>query len=114
MKKITLIGSFSVALIAGMFALMSFSSSPNTEGIVYVRTFECFNTLYPSNILITDGSTIIKTVELEPMRAKAQSGNILKISTELNELKKQGYTLTSSNGGANDGVLLTNYIFEKK
>lgn len=50
------------------------------------------------------------------MRSKNGNENLIKIATELNEVKNKGYTLVSSNGGGgnSDGFVIMNFIFEKK
>lgn len=97
-------------------ALMSFKSVSNENVFIVVRTLEAVNLIIQSKITVSDGTTILKTIPLNPMRSKNENENIIKIVIGLNELKNKGYTLVSSNGGGgnSDGFVIMNYIFEKK
>ncbi|HSY60730.1 MAG TPA: hypothetical protein VK796_02590 [Cytophaga sp.] len=115
MKKIILLGSIATILIGSMIALMSFkTSASDTNGYLYVRVVECYDPVYVSSITIVDGTSPVKTVDLNTLRFKNQELNVSKILAALNEIKIKGYVLVSSSGGANEVGLLTNYVFEKK
>jgi hypothetical protein len=97
-----------------IFILISFKSYSKDGDIILVRTFESISPLFSSRITISDGTTIIKSVDLEVMRPRNQEANVLKIATALKELKDQGYVLVSSNSGGNEAFTISNYIFEKR
>jgi hypothetical protein len=115
MKKVTLISLFLAGTIIVLFGIMSFKSAPNEHSYLIVRTIE---TQYAgfSKILISDGSTIIKTIELERMFLKSAkvTENFLTISMALEEVRSQGYVLITSNSSGGYEYMVANYIFEKK
>jgi hypothetical protein len=84
------------------------------NGYVIVRVFESLNSTYKSSITVTDGESIIKSIDLNTMRPKNVSDNVLVISKTLNELKDQGYLIAASSSGGNQAFTQTDYIFEKK
>ena len=116
MKKIFLISLTALVLIGSISTLMSFKSSTKEESIIVVRVFERhLNTaIVEPKIIISDGTKIIKIVDLEQSKSKTIENNTLKIAAELKEIKSQGYILISSNSGGGDAFPVTNYIFEKK
>ena len=113
MKKTILISSIAIAVISSSIFLMSFKSSPQEGSLLFVRIFESTNSSYRSSITISDGVTIIKSIDLEVMKPRKEEANTLKIAQALNNIKDQGYTLVSSNGGGSL-FTVTNYVFEKK
>ena len=117
MKKIFVISLTTLVLIGVVSALMSFKSSSKEESIIVVTVFGKIisTSIGPEpKIIISDGTKIIKTVELEISKSKTIENNILKIVTELKEIKSQGYVLVSSNSGGGDAVQITNFVFEKR
>ena len=128
MKKIIISSLLFVCLsTAGIVFLSSFKTSSEESGILTMKVFEASTLMgyaRPS-IIISDGTSIIKTIELEDTRLKTAEGNLLKIAGAINELKSQGYTIVTSNcsalnpiSGGTAGTLnilsITTYIFEKK
>ena len=86
------------------------------EEMLIVRTFEVIGgAFYSSKLSVSDGSGEIWTIDLKNTRLKTTDENLTTIVKVLNLLKKQGYRLVQTNsGGIADGLLLSNYIFEKK
>jgi|GEM_PF-6969661 hypothetical protein len=94
----------------------SFKNSSHNNNLLVVQIFEVHTSTSPTSnpsIIISDGTKIIKTVELESTKGKGVESNLLKIATEFNELKNNGYSITASNSvGTN--FYQTTYVFEKK
>jgi hypothetical protein len=111
MKKNQLLIALSVITI---MALSSFNSAESGDKYLYVRVFESVNTLYSSSVTVTDGETIIKTNRLKSMRPKNIEENILVIAKSLNNIKSQGYKITSSSSSGNNAFNQTDYVFEKE
>lgn len=102
-------------LLCGCLLLTSFQNlGDDGNGYVIVRVFESLNSTYKSSITVTDGESIIKSIDLNTMRPKNVSDNVLVISKTLNELKDQGYLIVASSSGGNQAFTQTDYIFEKK
>ncbi|MEI6436054.1 MAG: hypothetical protein WCP32_14505 [Bacteroidota bacterium] len=114
MKKVLIVSLIIVGLTGGVFTMTSFKSAPNEHSYIIVRTVE---TQYKGfgKILVSDGVTIIKTIELEKMFLKSAkvTENFLRIANALEEVRSQGYTLISSNSAGGYEYLVTNYIFQK-
>lgn len=83
--------------------------------LVIVRIIEQTGTLLKDGIFVSDGEGGIFELELPALRAKNQTETLNKTVQVLNELRKQGYKLISSNsGGASSAALLvTSYIFQR-
>lgn len=114
MKRVIIISTITTLFISSFIFLMSFKSATNEENYIIVRVFENQDPMSTSNIIVSDGIKIIKSIELNALKPKNQQENLIKIATTLSEIKKQGYTLISSNNGGVSLILVTNYIFEKK
>lgn len=111
-------------LLSALFFLsfhVAFCQSPNeiklkkfNEEILIVRSYE--GLLTRSKMSISDGITEIESIKLKNIKPKNMDENLSIIVTVLNLIKKQGYELTHTNsgGGSQNGVFITNYIFEKK
>lgn len=115
MKKLLLTCLLVVGIVGGFFITMSFKAAPAEHNYLIVRTVETQYSGF-SKILISDGTTIIKTIELERMFVKSAkvTENFLRIANALEEIRGQGYVLVSSNSGGGYEYLVANYIFEKK
>ncbi len=85
------------------------------EEMLIVRTFEVVGgAFYSSKLSISDGSGEIWSTDLKNTRPKTTDDNLTTIVKVLTLVKKQGYRLVHTNSGSVvDGVLLSNYIFEK-
>lgn len=115
MKKSILIGLVSIILLGSIVSLMSFKSSPPVDdAYIVVKTHESHNKMLKAYVLVTNGTEIIKTIDLETARPKQANDNLLIITSVLNDIKSQGYTLISSNSSCSEWMAMTNYIFEKK
>lgn len=114
MKKIL---KKSIAVFALFFCIITLSYSQSATSIendyIVVRVFEGASFSSPSIIMITDGETIIKTVQLSVIISKNLDSNLLKIATVLNEVKNDGYHLVTSSSSGNATYFITDYIFEK-
>jgi hypothetical protein len=114
MKKLIVASLIALTVFVTGVLLMSFKPGVNEESLVLVRTFESVNSMYASKIIISDGTQILKQIELEVMRPKTQENNVLKIASALKELKNSGYTLITSSSGGSDAFTITDYVFEKR
>lgn len=106
--------SVAIVTISTFLFITSFESTKNENDFIFIRVFESLNSMNASKIIVTEGNSVIKSVELSTMRPKSVEDNALKIATTLNELKKQGYSLVTSHGGGNEVFIVTDYVFEKR
>lgn len=115
MKKFAFLLFIGIGLFTVYVAITSFKPSQSTNNYLIVRTVE---TQYSGfhKILISDGNSIIKTVELERMFVKSAkvTENFSLIAQALEEVRSQGYVLVSSNSAGGYEYMVTNYIFEKR
>lgn len=115
MKKIKLTSLILAGSIIVLLAILSFKPAANENSYLIVRTIE---TQYAgfSKILISDGSSIIKTIELQRMFVKSAkvTENFLTIAKALEEVRTQGYILITSNSSGGYDYMVANYVFEKK
>lgn len=100
-----------VSVIA-LFILVSFKSGQDGKSIIVIRTLESENNMFASKVVVSDGKTTLKILELEAMRPKTIEANITTIASVLNEYSQQGYRLVSSNSGAG-AFNVTNYVMER-
>lgn len=107
--------NFVLTIIAAisLVALFSFKSQTSDDKFIMIRTYEPFNKLVSSVLIVTDGEKTLKKVDLEPTRDKNLESNPMKIVAVLNEYKSQGYRLVSHSGSVDDVGGMT-YIMEKK
>ena len=127
MKRLIVSSLLFVSLLAGSIVfLSSFNTASEESSMLTMRVYEA-STLVgyaKPSIIISDGTSIVKTIELEDTRLKTTEGNLLKIAGAITELKSQGYAIVTSNcsglnptnGGPGTASLLsiTTYVFEKK
>lgn len=115
MKNIIFRSFVVIGILAILIAIISFRSAPTPHNYLYVRIVESENAGM-SQLLVSDGSTIIKTVWLEKKWWKPVqvSNNFNKIVSALDEIRNQGYKLISSNGGGGYEYDATTYIYEKE
>lgn len=86
-------------------------SIPESEQIM-VRTYESDNIAYPSVIIISYGDGKPETIKLENPRAKNYGYNAVTINQVLNNIRKEGYQLLTSNAGGGEGSsYISTYIF---
>lgn len=105
-----------ISVVAVILALSAFRPSVQSDKYLYVRVFESVQpgSLYSSSVTVSDGETIIKTVELKAMKPRNIEENILAIAKSLNDIRSQGYKITSSSSGGNQLFNQTDYVFEKE
>ena len=100
-------------LLSSSLLLTSFNSLPDDDEYIFVRVFESTGLLYTSKITVTDGRTILDSIDLMPMRPKNGDNNVLRITALLNKIKKKGYTLITSHSAGSENFTTTDYVFEK-
>jgi hypothetical protein len=103
--------------IFSLFAFAQVSDKSATDGYVTVKVIETYEVPIKPEVIVSDSKSIIKIVPLEKLSAKdaPMQANSITINAILDELKSQGYKLTSSNSFMENAfhVSITNYIFEK-
>lgn len=113
MKKTWFITLAIIGFAAASLILLSFKSEEGSGKFLFMRTFENGSALSNSYIIITNGESTIKVVEMPITRPKNQEEVSKLISKEIAAILAQGYKLTGTNSGGGDTFLITNYIFEK-
>ena len=118
-KQISVIAVLAAVLMLGIM-LTSFTSgrsesdiSSTESGYLMVRTIETTG-WWGSKIIVLHEDGKSETFSLKTLATGNLEENVTRIHAKLNEIKKLGYTMVSSNGGSSDNGMVNTYIFEKK
>ena len=118
MKKNHTIFALSLCLGLLITAIFGFTNKSDTNSFLIIRVIECKggDSGNKSVIYISNEDGEISEIELMPFNKKNFKSNFQKISQVLNEQRQKGYHLISSSGSGGDdnGMMLQNYIFEKR
>lgn len=114
MKRIQLkFGIFALAAIVSAMFLSSFTTE-GTGGVLTVRMLEIYSGNWDSKIIIVNEKGEVEEIMLEKFRSENMTPNTQTLNETINRIKKSGYELLETTGGAGDAVFISTYTFEKK
>ncbi len=118
-KQFSIIAVLAAVLMVGIM-LSSFTSgrsisdtSSTESGYLMVRTIETAG-WWGSKIIVIHEDGKSETFYLKTISTGNLEENAIRIHAKLNEIKKLGYNMVTSNGGSSDNGMVNTYIFEKK
>lgn len=102
-------------VIFGSFAVYaSFGQNILETDQILVRTYELApGGLWTSEIVISYGEERTEKIDLGSIKPKDWEFNTFTINKVLNNIRKAGYILSSSNAGNGGGILISTYVFIK-
>lgn len=107
-----LLSTFVVTILAAVIFGFSINENPNKE-IITVRTIEVMSGLWDNSIVTAYPNGDVERIELEKMKHKDFTINMVKVNGHLNSIISKGYDLNAVSGGASDGIIVTTYTFTK-
>ena len=103
-----------IAIFGFLGVCTSFGQTILETDQILVRTYELApGGIYSSEIVISYGDERIEKIDLGSLRPKDWEFNTFTINKVLNNIRKAGYKLSSSNAGSGSTILITTYVFVK-